>query len=41
MQKSRRKEDDNIEDTVRTAIRRAADAEWGKKPICKVIVVRV
>jgi ribonuclease J len=41
MQKSRRKEDDNIEDTVRTAIRRAADTEWGKKPICKVVVVRV
>jgi len=26
---------------VRLGIRRAAEAEWGKKPVVKVIVVRV
>jgi len=26
---------------VRTAIRRAADAEWGKKPICQVLLHRL
>jgi len=28
-------------ETIRTAIRRAADQVWGKKPITKVMVVRV
>jgi ribonuclease J len=41
MSKPRRKEMANIEDAVRVGIRRAADAEWGKKPVVKVIVVRV
>ena len=41
MSKPRRKEIANIEDAVRVGIRRAADAEWGKKPVVKVIVVRV
>ncbi|MCA0434182.1 MAG: ribonuclease J [Proteobacteria bacterium] len=41
MPKPRRKDDGTVEDTIRTAIRRAAEAEWGKKPVCKVVVVRV
>jgi ribonuclease J len=41
MPKQRRKDDATIEDTVRLGIRRAAEAEWGKKPVVKVIVVRV
>ncbi len=39
--RQRRKDDGNIEDIIRTAIRRAADIEWGKKPVCKIIVIRV
>jgi ribonuclease J len=41
MPKPRRKEDGNVEDTIRSAIRRAADLTWGKKPVVKVLVVRV
>ncbi len=37
----RRKDDANIEDAIRVSIRRAAEAEWGKKPVVKVLVVRV
>lgn len=39
--RQRRKDAAVVEDTVRLAIRRAAEAEWGKKPVVKVIVVRV
>ena len=41
MAKNRRKEDDHVAESVRTAIRRTADMRWGKKPIVKVLVVRV
>jgi ribonuclease J len=41
MPKPRRRDMDVIEETVRTAVRRAAESVWGKKPICKVIVVEV
>ncbi len=41
LQRQRRKDAAVVEDTVRLAIRRAAEAEWGKKPVVKVIVVRV
>jgi ribonuclease J len=41
MPKNRRKEDAVVEEVVRTAIRRAADNAWGKKPVVKVMVVRV
>ena len=37
----RRKDDENVKETLRTAIRRAADAAWGKKPICHVMVHRL
>ena len=39
--KGRRKDDNIVEEVVRTAIRRAADMAWGKKPVVKVMVVRV
>lgn len=41
MPRPRRQADDVVAETLRTAIRRAADAEWGKKPICRVLVHRV
>ncbi len=41
MAKNRRKDMDAIEDTIRHAIRRTADMIWGKKPIVKVMVVKV
>ncbi len=41
MPKPRRKDDDIVEESVRTGMRREADRQWGKKPVCKVIVVRV
>ena len=41
MPKNRRKEDAVVEEVVRTSIRRAADNAWGKKPVVKVMVVRV
>ncbi len=39
--KPRRKLDEKVEDAVRTGIRREAERQWGKKPICSVVVVRV
>jgi ribonuclease J len=39
--KPRRKDDEQVAEPIRTAIRRAADAAWGKKPITKVMVLRV
>lgn len=41
MPKQRRKDLAVVEETLRLGIRRAAEAEWGKKPVVKVIVVRV
>lgn len=41
MGKPRRKDNAVVEETVRIAIRRAAETVWGKKPIVKVIVTRV
>jgi ribonuclease J len=40
MPRPRRQADDVVTETLRTAIRRAADAEWGKKPVCRVLVHR-
>ena len=39
--KSRRKDDGQLTETIRTTVRRAAEAQWGKKPVVKVVVVRV
>jgi ribonuclease J len=39
--KPRRKDDGTVSETIRVAVRRAADQIWGKKPICKVLVQRV
>ncbi len=41
MPKPRRKDDAIVAETIRTNIRRQAEQIWGKKPICKVVVVRV
>ncbi|MDE2447145.1 MAG: ribonuclease J [Alphaproteobacteria bacterium] len=41
MPRAKRKDDGTVEEVVRTAIRREADNIWGKKPVCKVVVVRV
>jgi ribonuclease J len=41
MPRPRRQADEVVTETLRTAIRRAADAEWGKKPVCRVLVHRV
>jgi len=41
MPRPRRKDIATVEETIRVAIRRAAEAAWGKKPVVKVIVVRV
>ena len=39
--KPRRKDVNQLSETIRTAVRRAADAIWGKKPIVKVSVAQV
>ncbi|WP_373502431.1 ribonuclease J, partial [Aestuariivirga sp.] len=39
--KPRRKDKSSLSETVRVAVRRAADTVWGKKPIVKVTVVQV
>jgi ribonuclease J len=41
MPKAKRKDDNTVEEILRIAVRREADQIWGKKPICKVVVVRV
>ena len=41
MPRPRRQNDGTIIETVRTAIRRATDAEWGKKPVCRVLLHRL
>jgi ribonuclease J len=37
----RRRDDETIKETIRTGVRRAADAAWGKKPICHVLIHRL
>jgi ribonuclease J len=39
--KPRRKDRDALAETIRTAVRRAADLTWGKKPVVKVVVAEV
>lgn len=39
--KPRRKDVNQLAETIRTAVRRAADLAWGKKPIVKVSVAKV
>ena len=39
--KPRRKDVNQLAETIRTSVRRAADLVWGKKPIVKVSVVQV
>ena len=39
--KPRRKDVNQLAETIRTAVRRAADLTWGKKPIVKVTVAKV
>lgn len=41
MPKPRRKDREALAETIRTAVRRAADGLWGKKPIVKVAIVDV
>jgi ribonuclease J len=41
MPRARRYEDGPVIDMVRIAVRREADALWGKKPVCRVVVHRV
>ena len=36
-----RKDAGILTETVRTSVRRAADQIWGKKPVVKVVVVKV
>ena len=38
--RSGRKDDAVVAETIRIAVRRAADQIWGKKPVCKVLVQR-
>jgi ribonuclease J len=40
MPRARRREDSVVAETIRHAVRRAADAVWGKKPVCHVAVHR-
>ena len=40
MPRARRKDDATVSEAVRSAIRRACDNVWGKKPVCKVVVLR-
>ena len=39
--KSRRRDDDLVEDAVYRAIRKEASRIWGKKPICRVLLSRI
>ena len=41
MGKGRRRNDETVIDTLRLAVRRAAKAEWGKKPVVHVLVNRI
>ena len=37
----RRRDDEAVKEALRTAVRRSADAAWGKKPICHVMIHRL
>jgi ribonuclease J len=41
MPRPRRRDDETVRETIRTAIRRAADSRWGKKPLCRVLLHRI
>ena len=41
MPRGRRKDDNVVSEVLRTAIRRASDDIWGKKPVCKVVIHRL
>lgn len=41
MPRGKRKDDGTVEEALRIAVRRECDGIWGKKPVCKVVVVRV
>lgn len=41
MPRAKRKDDGLLSEAIRTAIRRACDNAWGKKPVCKVVVHRM
>ncbi len=41
MPRARRKDDATVEETLRISVRRECESVWGKKPVCKVVVVRV
>jgi ribonuclease J len=41
MPKPRRRDDGQVVETIRNAVRRAAESVWDKKPICKVVVQRL
>ena len=41
MPRPRRRDDETVKETLRTAIRRAADSRWGKKPVCRVLLHRI
>ncbi len=38
--RNRRKDDNTVEEAIRTALRRACDNAWGKKPVVKVVAMR-
>jgi ribonuclease J len=39
--KPRRKQDEAVAESISKSIRRSAEAAWGKKPVCKVMIQRV
>lgn len=41
MPRARRKDDNLVRETIRTSVRRAAEALWGKKPRCQVAIHRL
>jgi ribonuclease J len=41
MPRARRRDNAQVAEVVRVAVRREADALWGKKPVCRVVVHRV
>jgi ribonuclease J len=41
MPRPRRRDDGALGETLRTALRRAAEDVWGKKPVCHVIIHRI
>jgi ribonuclease J len=41
MPRPRRRNNDALRETLRNALRRAAEDVWGKKPVCHVVIHRV